>query len=276
VGASAVAAGAATEHYSGTYSFTRPRSLQITELADIAGQFRAAAERALAARFDGVEVHAANGYLLDQFLQDGANRRTDRYGGTPAGRTQAAARSCSGGDRCVGRGPGRSPHLPAQPDQRDARLRSRRDLHPGRPGPRPAGRGPTCMWWSPASTAPCPSRPTSSPRTWAAGSFRLLFSRTIIAAGGHTARTGAARIERGDADLIAYGKLFILQPGPAGPFASGAPLTEPDRATFYGGGAEGYTDYPTLAQTAARAAGRPAAWRPACLAGRGRAIAAHP
>jgi N-ethylmaleimide reductase len=89
--------------------------------------------------------------------------------------------------------------------------------------------------------------------------FRPLFSRTIIAAGGHTARTGAARVERGDADLIAYGKLFISNPDLPARFASGAPLTEPDRATFYGGGAEGYTDYPTLAQTAARAAGRPAA-----------------
>lgn len=257
VGASAVAAGPA-EHYDGTHSFTRPRSLQITELAGITGQFRAAAERALAARFDGVEVHAANGYLLDQFLQDGANRRTDRYGGTPANRTRllrevvAAVTDLWGADRV---GVRISPLNPTNgmhdSDPAATFTQAAQDLdrlgvaylHVAEPGVN--------------GTLSEPAR-LKSPYL---GSrfFRPLFSRTIIAAGGHTARTGAARIERGDADLIAYGKLFIANPDLPARFASGAPLTEPGRATFYGGGAEGYTDYPTLAQTAARAAGRPAA-----------------
>jgi N-ethylmaleimide reductase len=258
VGASAVAAGAATEHYGGTYSFTRPRSLQITELAGIAGQFRAAAERALAARFDGVEVHAANGYLLDQFLQDGANRRTDRYGGTPAGRTRllrevvAAVTDVWGADRV---GVRISPLNPTNgmhdSDPAATFTRAAQDLdrlgvaylHVVEPGVNGTLSEPAHL-----------KSPYLGSRF-----FRLLFSRTIIAAGGHTARTGAARIERGDADLIASGKLFISNPDLPARFASGAPLTGPDRATFYGGGADGYTDYPTLAQTAARAARRPAA-----------------
>ena len=258
VGASAVAAGPATEHYDGTHSFTRPRSLQITELAGITGQFRAAAERALAARFDGVEVHAANGYLLDQFLQDGANRRTDRYGGTPANRTRllrevvATVTDLWGADRVGVRisplNPTNGMHDsdPAATFTQAAQNLDRLGvayLHVVEPG---------------VNGTLSESAHLKSPYL---GSrfFRPLFSRTIIAAGGHTARTGAARIERGDADLIAYGKLFISNPDLPARFASGASLTEPDRATFYGGGTEGYTDYPTLAQTAARAAGRPAA-----------------
>jgi N-ethylmaleimide reductase len=100
---------------------------------------------------------------------------------------------------------------------------------------------------------------TSLAPPWSGALFRPLFSRTIIAAGGHTARTGTARIQRGDADLIAYGKLFISNPDLPARFASGAPLTEPDRATFYGGGAAGYTDHPPLTQTAADVAVRAAA-----------------
>jgi N-ethylmaleimide reductase len=258
VGASAVAAGPATEHYDGTHAFTRPRSLQVTELAGITGQFRAAAERALAARFDGVEVHAANGYLLDQFLQDGANQRTDRYGGTPANRTRllsdvvATVTGLWGADRVGVRISPLSPTNgmhdsdPAATFTQAAQNLDRLGvayLHVVEPGVN--------------GTLSEPAR-LKSPYM---GSrfFRPLFSRTIIAAGGHTARTGAARVEHGDADLIAYGKPFISNPDLPARFASGAPLTEPDRATFYGGGAEGYTGYPALTQPAARAAARPAA-----------------
>ena len=78
------------------------------------------------------------------------------------------------------------------------------------------------------------------------GFFRSLFSGAIISAGGHTATTGTARIQRNEADLIAYGQLFIANPDLPARFARRAPLAQPQRATFYGGGAEGYTDYPTL------------------------------
>jgi N-ethylmaleimide reductase len=250
VGASAVAAGPAAERYDGTHPFTRPRALQITELAGIASQFRTAAEAALAARFDGVEVHAANGYLLDQFLQDGANRRTDRYGGTPANRSRllrevvTAVTDLWGADRV---GVRISPLNPTNgmhdSDPAATFTQAARDLdrlgvaylHVVEPGVNGTLSEPARI------ESPC------------LGSrfFRPLFSRAIIAAGGHTARTGAARIERGDADLIAYGKLFISNPDLPARFASGAPLTEPDRATFYGGGAPGYTDYPPSGHAAA-------------------------
>ena len=250
VGASAVAAGPVTERYDGTHSFTRPRALQITELAGITSQFRAAAERALAARFDGVEVHAANGYLLDQFLQDGANRRADRYGGAPANRSRllrevvATVASLWGADRV---GVRISPLSPTNGmhDSDPAATFTQAALDLDRLGVaylhvvEPGVNGTL-------------SEPAHLESPYLGGRFfRPLFSRAIIAAGGHTARTGAARIERGDADLIAYGKLFISNPDLPARLASGAPLTEPHRATFYGGGAEGYTDYPPLARAAA-------------------------
>ena len=251
VGASAVAAGPATELYDHVHPFTRPRSLHVTELADITGQFRAAAEKALRARFDGVEVHAANGYLLDQFLQDAANRRTDRYGGTPANKARllrevtAAVIEVWGADRV---GVRISPLNPTNgmhdSDPTATFTQAARDLdrlgviylHVVEPGVNGTLSEPAHL---------------ESPYL-GSGFFRPLFSPTIIAAGGHTARTGAARIQRGDADLIAYGKLFVSNRDLPTRFASGAPLTEPDRATFYGGGTAGYTNYPPLAQAAGR------------------------
>jgi N-ethylmaleimide reductase len=82
VGPSPIAGGPAIELYDGVHPFAQPRVLRAAELAGITARFRAAAGRALAAGFDGVEVHAANGYLLDQFLRDGANQRDDAYGRT--------------------------------------------------------------------------------------------------------------------------------------------------------------------------------------------------
>ena len=91
------------------------------------------------------------------------------------------------------------------------------------------------------------------------GHFRELFSGTIIAAGGHDARTGTARITRGDADLVAYGKLYIANPDLPERFAHRAPLNAPNPETFYGGGARGYTDYPPLHRDDQREVDRQAA-----------------
>jgi N-ethylmaleimide reductase len=245
VGPSPIAAGLATERYDGVHPFTRPRALRAAELAGITTQFRAAAQRALAAGFDGVEVHAANGYLLDQFLRDGANQRDDAYGGTPRNRgrllrevTAAVISVC--GDRRVG--VRISPLSPtngmADSDPAATFTQAAQDLaalnvgylhviEPGING----------TLSNPASA--------QSPEL-ASGFFRPLFPGPIIAAGGHTASTGATRIQHDQADLIAYGQLFIANPDLPTRFRRGAPLAQPQRATFYGGGATGYTDYPPL------------------------------
>ena len=227
------------------HPFTRPRALRQREIAGVVAQFRTAAERAAEAGFDGVEVHAANGYLLDQFLQDGANQRTDRYGGTPLNRARllrevtAAVIGVWGADRV---GVRISPINPTNgshdSDPAAAYGQAAADLdrlgvaylHVIEPGVN--------------GTLSEPA-PMSSPFL-GSGFFRPLFSRTIIAASGLTARTGTARIESGDADLTAYGKPYISNPDLPERFAGDAELIEPDRDTFYFGGAEGYTDYPAL------------------------------
>ncbi len=192
-----------------------------------------------------MEVHAANGYLLDQFLRDGANQRTDRYGGTPVNRARllcevtTAVIEVWGADRVGVRispiNPTNGSH-DSDPAATYGQAAADLDrlgvayLHVIEPGVN--------------GTLSEPA-PMSSPFL-GSGFFRPLFSRTIIAASGLTARTGTARIESGDADLAAYGKPYISNPDLPERFAAGAELIEPDRDTFYFGGAEGYTDYPTL------------------------------
>jgi N-ethylmaleimide reductase len=253
VGPSPIAAGPATELYDGTHPFTRPRALRAAELAGIATQFGAAAERALAAGFDGVEVHAGNGYLLDQFLRDGANQRDDQYGGNPRNRARLLREVTAAVIRVCGRsrvGVRISPLSPtngmADFDPAATFTQATRDLqdlgtgylHVIEPGVNGTVSGP--------ASAQSPDL--------ASGFFRPRFSGAIIAAGGHTAQTGAARIQHDQADLIAYGQLFIANPDLPARFRHGAPLARPQRATFYGGGAAGYTDYPALAQPSRQSA----------------------
>ena len=245
VGPSSVAAGPAGDCYDGVHQFTRPRALGPGELAGLPGQFRAAAVHALAAGFDGVEIHAGNGYLLDQFLRDGANHRGDSDGGTPANRARllrevtAAVLSVWGAGRV---GVRISPVSPTNgmtdSDPAATFTQAARDLdqlgiaylHVIEPGVN--------------GTVSEPASRVAPPL--GSGFFRPLFSGAVIAAGGHTAETGTARIGRNEADLIAYGQLFIANPDLPARFARNAPLAQPQRATFYGGGAAGYTDYPSL------------------------------
>jgi N-ethylmaleimide reductase len=245
VGPSPIAAGPVTERYDGVHPFSRPRALRAGELAGVAGQFRAAARRAVAAGFDGVEVHAGNGYLLDQFLRDGANQRDDRYGGTARNRARllrevtAAVISVWGSDRV---GVRISPLSPtngmADSDPVTTFTQAARDLHALSVAYlhviEPTVNG--------TLSAPALARSPSL----ASGFFRPFFPGAIIAAGGHSAGTGSARIQHDEADLIAYGHLFIANPDLPARFRLSAPLAQPHRATFYGGGATGYTDYPAL------------------------------
>src|SRR5215467_385104 len=247
VGPSPIAAGPATELYDGVHPFSRPRALQAAELAGITGQFGAAAERALAAGFDGVEIHAGNGYLLDQFLRDGANQRDDQYGGNPRNRARLLREVTAAVIAVCGRsrvGVRISPLSPtngmADSDPAATFTQVARDLQ---------DLGISYLHVIEPGVNGTLSRPASAESPdLASGFFRPLFSGTIIAAGGHTAETGAARIQHDQADLIAYGQLFIANPDLPARFQLNAPLAWPQRATFYGGGAAGYTDYPALDQ----------------------------
>jgi N-ethylmaleimide reductase len=220
---------------SGTEPFPTPRALEPSEIRQIVAQFAMAARRAREAGLDGVEVHAAQGYLIDQFLRDGSNTRVDAYGGSVEGRArlllevlEAVCGVWSPG--CVG--------VQLSPT---SLLNDMRDSDPagtfGHIAARLNGFGLAYLHvFEPLGPEPPEARMT--PR------LRAAFRGALIANGGYRGETAEAAIASGAADLISFGRLFIANPDLPERFAVGAPLDEPDPATFYGGGERGYTDYP--------------------------------
>ena len=230
--------------YEGMQPFVTPRALETEEIPGIIEQYRQGAENALQAGFDGVEVHGANGYLLDQFLRDGANHRQDQYGGSVENRarlllgvTQAVI-EVWGSDRV---GVRLSPSSTFN-DMQDSDPRAtfghaiqaldRLDLaylHLLEPSEADLRYGGT----------PIPTR-----------EFRPLYSGNLMVNWDYDRESGNEAIASGHADLVSYGKAFIANPDLPERFRQHAPLNQPDPNTFYGGGAEGYIDYPTLTAVA--------------------------
>ncbi|HVG46496.1 MAG TPA: alkene reductase [Longimicrobium sp.] len=231
--------------YDGMQPYVTPRALETEEVAGVVAQFAAAAQRAYDAGFDGVELHGANGYLIDEFLRDGTNLRTDRYGGGVENRARfllevtAAVVDVWGGDRVGVR------------------------VSPRNPGNGMSDSDPVATF-AHAAGALDPfglaylhvlepvAGPMAVPGERVTPALRAAFRGPLIANGGYTAETGNAAIAGGEADLVAYGAAFLANPDLPNRFRQGAPLNPPDRATFYGGDARGYTDYPTLEELAAR------------------------
>lgn len=249
VAPSAIAAEGYAYSKRGEVPFSMPRALELHEIPGIIEEFRSGAERALRAGFDGVEIHGANGYLPDQFLQDGTNKRTDEYGGPIENRarfmlevTQAAI-SVWGADR-VGVRIAPSGTYGSMSESDPAATFGYLTTQLDRLGiaylhvvePRIKGTEEIAHGKAPI----------------AAQHLRPKFSRTLIAAGGFTPVSAEAVVTFGDADLVAFGRHFISNPDLPERIRQGLPLTPYDRSTFYGGDARGYTDYPT-AQSAAAA-----------------------
>ena len=218
-----------------------PRALDVDEIPDIVGQFQGAAENARSAGFDGVEIHGANGYLLDQFLRSGSNKRTDRYGGNVENRARLplevaqAVIGVWGGDRVGYR---ISPHFTrysmSDANPRETYSYLTKELNR-------AGLGYLHMIESLGGReAPVPSEEQLGP------TLRRIFRRTFMLNGGYDLRSGNDAIARGEADLIAFGIPFLANPDLPARFRQNAPLNKPDVDTFYVGGAKGYTDYPAL------------------------------
>jgi N-ethylmaleimide reductase len=219
-----------------------PRALELGEIAGIVDEFRRAAENARAAGFDGVEVHGANGYLLDQFLEDGTNQRTDEYGGPVENRARLlfevidAVTGVWGRERVgVRLSPGGS-------------FNDMCDCHPeqtfGYVARRLAGLGLAYLHL----IEPVRAQGEHPVPDLSAHFFRPMYPGTLIVAGGYTFERANAVLRAGDADLVAFGQLFLANPDLPQRFRRGAALNAPDQATFYGGGAQGYIDYPTLEQ----------------------------
>jgi 2,4-dienoyl-CoA reductase-like NADH-dependent reductase (Old Yellow Enzyme family) len=213
--------------------FVTPRALEREELPGVIAAFQRGAENAQRAGFDGVEIHGANGYLLDQFLQDGTNRRTDDYGGPVENRARLllevtdAVASVWGAGRVgvhlaprgdVGSMGDSDPaatfgYVAEQLGRRDvAFIAARESVGPGRLGPE----------------------------------LKRKFGGVYVANEGFSFETANQAIAAGEADAVAFGRLFIANPDLPGRFARGAPLNKPDPSTFYGPGPRGYVDYPAL------------------------------
>jgi N-ethylmaleimide reductase len=234
VAPSAVAAEGALYTPAGPLAYPVPRALETEEVAGVVEEFAAGARNALRAGFDGVELHGANGYLIDQFLRSGSNRRTDRYGGPVENRARfllqvtAAVADVWGGDRVgvrfspTGAYNGMSDSDPAGTFGYAAHALNRFGLaylHVTEPVDTPEA----------ARVAPL---------------LRQVFRGPLVLNGGYDRAAADAAIAAGAADLVAFGTAFLANPDLPARLAAGARLNTPDRATFYGGDARGYTDYP--------------------------------
>ncbi len=227
-----------------------PRALETSEIAGVVEEFRRGAELAKRARFDGVEIHGANGYLLEQFLSDHANLRTDNYGGSLENRARlilevtAAVDSVWGGDRVgIRLSPANTFGGITHTDRFGTFAHVIGELNRFKLAyihlfePRIAGSSDVEKFDERLNSA----------------HFKPLINGNtkLISAGGHTFASGTAAVQSGNADAVAWGRQFIANPDLVGRFARNAPLNRYDRETFYGGTEKGYTDYPFLAREAA-------------------------
>ena len=241
VGPSAITAKTRTFVEGGFVETSPPRALEQSELPGIVADYARAAANARDAGFDGVEIHAANGYLLDQFQKDGSNARTDAYGGSIENRCRLTLEVADAILKVLP--PERvgirlSPVSPAN-DAVDSNPQPLfdhlvRELARRRLGYIHVIEGAT---QGPRDNAP-----------FDYAALRKAFSGAYIANNGYDGDLAAKTLADGGADLIAFGRPFISNPDLVERLRRGAPLNELDKSNLFGGGAQGYTDYPTLAE----------------------------
>jgi len=218
--------------------FVAPRALELGEIAGVVQTFRRGALNAQRAGFDGVEIHGANGYLLDQFLQTSTNHRTDGYGGSIANRARFALEVT---DAVLSVWPANRVGYHLAPAQNS------HDMGDSTPaetfGYLASELGRRRLAFLCAREALSPSR--------LGPSLKRAFGGPFVANESFTAATGQAELDAGQADAVAYGKLFIANPDLVARLRQNAALNQPNPSTFYVVGepdqSRGYTDYPTLA-----------------------------
>lgn len=217
--------------------FPVPRALELDEIAGIIEDYRRGAANAKAAGFDGVEIHGANGYLLDQFLQDSANHRTDAYGGTIEKRARLLLEVTDAAVDIWGAG------------RVGVHLAPRGDSHTMGDSTRPQTFGYVARELGKRKIAFICARERQAEDS-IGPQLKAEFGGVYIANEGFTRESAEKAIADGVADAVAFGKSYIANPDLVARFAAHAPLNEPNPSTFYAPGPAGYTDYPTLAQAA--------------------------
>ncbi|HEV7601675.1 MAG TPA: alkene reductase [Bradyrhizobium sp.] len=224
----------------GTFAdVSEPRAVTLEEIPGIIESFRRGAANAVEAGFDGVEIHGANGYLLDQFAKDGTNKRTDAYGGGIENR----ARLMLEVSKVVAAEAG-----PERTGIRISPVTPANDVSDSEPQPL-FEHIVDHLNALKLTYIHVVEGATGGPRDIAPfdyASLRKRFTGAYIANNGYDFELANKVLEAGEADLIAFGKPFLANPDLVERLKRGAPLNAPDKATFYGGGAEGYTDYPVL------------------------------
>jgi N-ethylmaleimide reductase len=224
----------------GMQPFVTPRALETSEIAGVVQEFRRGAANARLAGFDGVELHGANGYLVDQFLRDKTNRRTDRYGGSALNRARFLLEVT---EALVG-------------EWSASRVGVR--LAPTNPFNDIADSNPAATFAVAVGelnrlglgylhiVEPLPSDPVAAGEQPDIKFFRRLWRGTLMGNKGYDLRRANAALHDGDVDLVSFAALFLANPDLPERFRRRTGLNPPDRATFYGGAAKGYTDYPAL------------------------------
>jgi N-ethylmaleimide reductase len=226
----------------GLKDFETPRALGTDEVEGIVQDYARAARNALRAGFDGVEIHAANGYLIDQFLNDQVNRRTDRYGGDLTSRLRFllevvdAVTGVWGADRVGVR-------LSPSGTFMDCRDTDRKGLYTAAVQALDTRELAYLHLVEPtiAGSMSVEASPDAIPSAY----FREVYRGTLILSGDHTFETGTEAVGNGLADLVGYGRAFISNPDLPHRFAQGLPLAPANRRTFYTDGDQGYIDYPS-------------------------------
>ena len=220
----------------GMQDYQQPRALATAELPGVVAEYVDAARRAVAAGLDGVELHAANGYLLHQFLADGSNQRTDAYGGSPERRARFVVEVASAVAEAIGRERVGIRVSPGHPfgDMVETEVEQTY----------------TALVEGIAPLGLLYLHVLEGPDTSYAEPLHKLFDGPVIFNDGFsttsTLDNAQELVDTGRADLVAFGRLFIANPDLVERLRTGAALNEPDSSTFYGGDERGYTDYPAL------------------------------
>ena len=239
VAPSAIRANTRTFIESGFAEVSEPRALETAEIPGVVADFAKAAANAKRAGFDGVELHGANGYLIDQFLRDGTNKRADAYGGSIENRARFALEVV---DAVVKVWPA------ARVGIRIAPVSPANDIADSNPaaifGHLVAKLSERKIGYIHVVEGATQGDRNIAPFDWAA--LRRAFSGAYIANNGYTREMATEALAAGNADLVAFGRPFIANPDLVERLRRGAELATGDRATFFGGGAHGYTDYPAL------------------------------
>ncbi len=223
----------------GMQPFVTPRALEPDEILDIVAQYAAAARNALQAGFDGVEVHAANGYLIDQFLRDGSNQRTDNYGGSLENRSRLLREVLQAVCEVIGS---------ERVGVRISPENSFNDMHDSNPLETFEYVTALLNDFGIAYLHVVEGDMVAGGKSLDYGRIRAAFKGIYMANCRYDLERAQQAIAAGAADMVSFGTLYIANPDLVERFRQGAVLNTPDPGTFYGGDEHGYTDYPFMGE----------------------------